>query len=131
MRLLAIDPGETTGLSESPGSTWETKATHAGIIRILKQYRPSIIVCESINFANAQRGIEYYPIEIIGCIKSYAEEYDVELIEQNRSLKTYFDNDKIKKLGLWIPSKGHAMDALRHRLYYEMTHGMFDLKLLK
>lgn len=27
-------------------------------------------------------------------------------------------NDKIKKLGLWQPNKRHAMDSLRHLLYY-------------
>jgi hypothetical protein len=27
-------------------------------------------------------------------------------------------NEKIKKLGLWLPGKRHAMDALRHLLYY-------------
>ena len=69
--------------------------------------------------------------EYIGVAKSLLQERpQVQAVWQNASLacgKTAFwgddskpggGNEKIKKLGLWVPGKKHAMDSLRHLLYF-------------
>lgn len=56
-------------------------------------------------------------IECIGIIKYIANQRSIMLIEQNPSVKKFFDDKKLKKLGHYRTNP-HEKDAVRHLLYY-------------
>jgi hypothetical protein len=91
------------------------------------------IVCERFQFrpqeAKDREKIELISKEYEGVIQLYADmnSSDVHLVKQNAAQavgKTAFwgdnkiGNDRIRTLGLWKANQVHAMDALRHFLYY-------------
>jgi len=79
------------------------------------------IIYESFDFRHEERNrdkIDYTAAEVIGALRLWAYERPyVRLIRSGASLgKGFWTDDKIKKLGLWVPGKRHAMDATRHLL---------------
>lgn len=152
MRILAIDPGTTTGFSTNEFDqrgvldryslcTWQRNffeethnRPHWAMHYSLYKIDPDIIVCESFHFRQAQLGLNTDPAELIGVIKYFCQCTSVQLVMQNPSEKSktgFWSDKKLKHLGLYVPSLPHGMDALRHRLHYEMKNNMFDLRLLK
>lgn len=136
-RIIALDPGVTTGFAtydqHDPMSSkvWQKVCTHDEFIQELNDAWPNIIVCEK--FVHTHRtGTDYTPVEFIGLTKWFCEKRGILLIEQTPAYgKSFFDNEKLKKLGVYVPAMGHAMDALRHLYQFMMKNGLFDLRLLK
>lgn len=69
--------------------------------------------------------IDYTAAELVGVVKLFAQSHDASLTLQKAALAKggFFGtehNDKIKRLSLWRPGMRHAMDALRHLLYYRV-----------
>lgn len=135
-RIVGIDPGKTTGFAfYSPDSTecgcQQSDYTHDAFLQVLNYFHPDFIVCES--FVHTHRdAVDYTPVEYIGLVKWFVERRGIELIMQTPGYgKGYFTNEKLKKLGLYLAGKGHAMDAYRHLLQFRMQSGLFDLRLLK
>lgn len=95
---------------------------------------PDIIVCERFDFRQNKRGVDYTPIEYIGVIYLYCQSTDTPLHFQGqdvKSKKSFWDEKKLRYLGLWDGSIEHAMDAVKHRMHFETKHGMFDLQRLR
>lgn len=81
------------------------------------------LVCEEFDFrANLQKSrVDLISREYIGIIKLCAAEADkIVLFENASTAKRYVPDWKIKSLGpgAWQPGQPHAMDAMRHLLYY-------------
>ncbi len=140
LRVMGIDPGEDTGLAtHTTGNfvkdifSWQDQYTHDQFLQQLNEYHPDIIVCESFDH-RAKDNANYAPVEYIGMVKWYVERRDTILVFQTPSFgKAYFDNEKLKKLGLYVPGKDHVdqMMAVRHLLQFYMKNNAFDLRLLK
>lgn len=140
LRVLSIDPGVDVGLGYYVIGTdikfmraWQHQYTHDQFIGILNEYHPDIIVCESFDH-RAKDNNNYTPVEYIGLVKWYVERRDVVLVMQTPSFgKAYFDDVKLKKLGMYVPGKDHVdeMMAVRHMLQFLMKNDAFDLRLLK
>lgn len=146
MRILAIDPGVVTGFSMTPHEglphVWETNfgelspasphlSLHATLVKVL----PDIIVCERFDFRQNKRGVDYTPVEYIGVIHLYCQATGTPLHFQGQDVtstkKCFWDEKKLRFLGLYEPGLGHAMDALKHRLHFEERQGIIDLRILK
>lgn len=140
MRIIAFDPGGTTGYSvgELRGPDGVLRFTarqyrfdHMELHKYLVKQDPDWIVCESFEFRNAvKKGTELISCEYIGVIKLYCQEWQIPLSLQTASTvgaggkKGYFSNQKLKDLKFYLPAKLHAMDSLRHLLYwYEFGKG--------
>jgi len=86
--------------------------------------KPTIhIVYEPFEFRRNERErdkIEYTSAEVVGALKYWADDLDyVKLVPQPASSgMAFWDDAKIKKLGLWVPGRRHAMDATAHLLKY-------------
>jgi hypothetical protein len=132
MKIIGIDPGETTGIAvcyiNEGLIDWKfeqlgPKEHHLDLLNSLEATFPNRIVCE--RFENrGNQAARLVSCEYIGVVKYYNQEHDrmQELIFQNASqAKGFWTNDKLKACSLW---KGtglkHAMDATRHVLYYLM-----------
>jgi hypothetical protein len=84
--------------------------------------------------------IDYTAPKVIGIVDFYADNnvLDPQLYRRQKAALVKGDNafwtdDKIKRVGLWQPGKRHAMDALRHLLYYKAftlkdTNLLFQLR---
>lgn len=133
-RILALDPGKTTGFAlwqPSSVQCWQAVLTHDEFIQSLNEIWPDIIVCES--FVHTHRdAVDYTPVEFISLTKWFVERKPVDLVFQTPSFgKGYFNDEKLKKLGIYKRGAGHAMDALRHLFQFRMQHKLLDLSLLK
>jgi hypothetical protein len=129
VRVLAIDPGGTSGLAyyatntvpaqdldEIPGGT-------EGFIKWWKGsekfFRADVVICESFRLDGRTEKPDLTPVEIIGFLKG--TDYDV-VFQTPAQAKSLITNDVLKRAGLY-PKRGsvkggHGVDALRHALYY-------------
>lgn len=120
-KILAFDPGVTTGVTvwtENIMQSTQNKYTPGEMSLYLRTQQPTEIVYERFIYQRRSR-VELFPVQIIGVIEAYAELAGVPVKVQTPSqAKNLWTDEKLKKLGLWEISKPHAMDALRHMMYY-------------
>ena len=127
---IAIDPGGTTGFAigkannEVFGVTpFQEPYSHEGLYAYLRSVGFMTIICEDFLYRNAARpGLELVSREMIGVIKLYCQQNKIKPIMQNPGeavgKNAYFSNDRLKKMGVYVPGRPHAMDALRHLLHW-------------
>lgn len=123
--ILSLDPGGTTGyaiilVSEDT----ELEVLKVGQIKnslkgfldfhwdVLDDWKIDKIVCESFNLREGIYGADLSAVYIIGALEALYP--TIEINYQEPALKPLCDNDRLKRLGLYIPGKEHAMDAVRH-----------------
>jgi hypothetical protein len=75
--------------------------------------------------------IDYTAPEVVGAIRAWALEwkYASTLCTGAGLAKGFWNDDKLKRAGLYTPGKRHAMDALRHLLRY-LTFGLHHQEYL-
>jgi hypothetical protein len=138
MKILAIDPGGTTGLAWGfldgqeglEFTTEQLKLAHMGLYNYLVDGEPDWIVYETFEYRNrARAGLELISAELIGVIKLYLAERDIKVSTQSASehgaggKKGYYTNQKFKAMGIY-KAKPHEMDALRILLtWYKFKAG--------
>lgn len=127
MKIMAFDPGATTGVAiYKDGDSWVSTSYRTfeltGLLPVWDQLhttRPDRIVCESFLYQRRDK-VVLRPVEVIGVIRLYSILESVPMIEQTPAHgKRFWTDDKIKKVGLWATGQTHGMDALRHLLYYQ------------
>jgi hypothetical protein len=123
--ILSLDPGGTTGYAiiEVSEDT-ELEVLKMGQIKnslkgfldfhwdVLDDWKIDKIVCESFNLREGIYGADLSAVYIIGALEALYP--TIEINYQEPALKPLCDNDRLKRLGLYIPGKEHAMDAVRH-----------------
>jgi len=151
VRLLAVDPGETTGFAlfdtESGESyfwaepsamdavTYVNGKLHDGELEVLIVERFTI----SSRTVQATRGGSNTAIEIIGALRWLAHTYsnqhneDGELrktipfvVQSPSDAKAFVTDEKLKRLGWYTPGKDHARDATRHLVTYMVRNGLLE-----
>ncbi len=131
MKIIALDPGVTTGFTtyqdEVDGqkiapqwAQWQSMSEVKAIWEQLVSHEPDVVVYEKFTSPSATRHrVELFPVQVIGVTRLYCQRAEVPEFSHTASMGKGFWNDKkIKKCGLWVPSMGHAMDATRHLLYH-------------
>lgn len=145
-RILALDPGETTGWAtwseleepwESPFNCGQIgpQEHHLQLDSFLghMQVTNFTVVCERFEYRNQSRaGLNLMSREYIGVVKRFAQERMIDVITQKVVFqnatqavgpKSFVQDSHVKRLGLWTPNQRHAMDATRHLLYYIIHSG--------
>jgi hypothetical protein len=132
MRIIAFDPGGTTGVAiydtdtEREWTRFELgpKEHHAALWALLAE--EVHIVYETFDYQrrDVEFGVslELISREYIGIIKLHREYLEeggvyVELHPQKPAQRMFWTDEKLKKLGLWVSSE-HERDATRHLLYH-------------
>lgn len=145
MKLIALDPGGTTGwatcrvdltdaafTASKPEYEWhcghiEGDDHHDKLYQLLELQEDEhhcVVICESFEFRQFDKrdrhNINLMSREYIGVTKLFCQERTTtELVMQTAATgKGFVKDENIKKLGLWHPGWKHAMDATRHLLYY-------------
>lgn len=130
--FVSIDPGGTSGIvtfvenqsRPDPFKFYQLgpKDHHAALWKMLAELDPALIIYERFHhrpFADARMKLDLIANEYIGVAKVYCTLTKKDYHAQEASAaKGLWTDSKIKTLGLWLPSMPHAMDALRHMLYY-------------
>ena len=119
MNVLAFDPGGTTGWAFLSNGKIEAGSFHTWeeVWAILDQHHEKLdmVIIESFilrrGSALALSGSKLETVQVIGYIKAFCDNYVVPYLEQQPACKAIVVS-KIKGLDV------HAMDAVRHGLYY-------------
>lgn len=125
-KLLSEDPGMDTGfVIDDNGhlSFWEIDSRNLTAVEdFLIGANPDVIIYERFHHRPAMMKAELYSMQVIGVTRLYAERHNIPIpfTPKPDEAKAFWKDDKIKKVGLWKPGKGHAMDALRVMLKYRM-----------
>lgn len=124
MRLLALDPGGTTGWASytnkkfDSGHLGEYPKFHNAMLRDFLNYeKPDTLICENFKRVTTESAV-LVSIEYIGVARMWTQDNGVDFFLSSTGNMAFVTDAKIKKLGLWVPGKVHAMDAMRHLLWY-------------
>ncbi len=158
MKVVALDPGGTTGWAVYCDEVAERDAKRAHSPQLFLpgfycgEFRKSnhheelfdwlafehthdtTVVCESFEFRqNRQRdNINLMSKEYIGVTKLFGQTHAVPVVFQTAALgKGFVTDQKLKAMSLWSPGNKHAMDAMRHLVYFLINKkGRTDLVTL-
>lgn len=137
-RILALDPGGTTGIAQGAGA--ELYATHE-----MEQYEAlvyvdtaiegwpdlGLVVAESFVPRPGIRTWQPAALEIIGTVRYLCATRGITFEEQTPAAAKSFATDaKLRKLGWYTPGMGHANDAARHLLVAQVRHRSFPMEAL-
>lgn len=133
MRVMAIDPGTTTGIavyddaSGQPWTRWELGPDlhHLDLLQALTFEHTVVYETFIYQRRELDKGVSLVldSCEYIGVIKLHEQStLDVTLVPQSPAVGKgsggcFWDDQKLKRLGLWVSSE-HERDATRHLLYY-------------
>ncbi len=131
MRVIALDPGVTTGyavgLISDEGKmvvvTGQEKWTHLELWGFFEDNLPDILITERFEFRNkARSGLELFSRELIGVTHLYHQMYmnlEIPLVTQMPSVIGGFFSDKqLKKDLIYKEGRPHSNDAARHLLHW-------------
>lgn len=135
MKIVALDPGRTTGYAmghiDDHGkmivATGQHEWKHSDLLQHLKWYEPDVIVCESFDFRRSPKyqrdKVDLFSRELIGVVELYitmAENCTLHMQKPATVLgrNCYFTDRKLKEDKIYKPAKPHANDAARHLLYW-------------
>lgn len=132
MRVIALDPGGTTGYAiavlDDPRSFGfcyaQKKFDEAGLSRLITQIHPHHIVCEDFEYRNkARAGLDLTPVKLIGVVNYLCQIMRYELTMQKAAVgKGHFTDDRLKQLQVYQKGVPHGRDACRHLLHW-LTFG--------
>lgn len=142
-RLLAVDPGETTGITiidvsaistslvlQEQVPTWPLEVAVKNFSRILSASLPNFLVYESYHVyswrLNEHKFSEVPTIQIIGCLKTLAIQQGIKYGHQTAQTgKAFFTDHRLKSFNMFYTGQPHARDSLRHACQY-LTFGLKD-----
>jgi len=129
VRIISIDPGELTGYcyAELDEEEHELKYHPFQIVddvddlyHRLAQFQPKYIIIEDFEFrGGARKGLNLFPVQLIGVARLFGELCDRRVFIQKASTgKSYYTDSILKQLGLHKRGLPHGMDATRHLLQW-------------
>lgn len=135
-RLLALDPGETTGVAGFTADAEEAVLTYANQIKtwplevgvsqltkLLDSQTPDVVVFESYQvyeWKTSEHSWSQIPtVQVIGAVKTLLIQRDIPYYTQTAQVaKKFVDDEKLEKWGFWHKGMRHARDATRHGCYF-------------
>lgn len=128
-RILAIDPGGTTGIAQLEYLPFDkpviryAEQVENGLAGFLDWYRGRSgswdqIVCEDFVLRPSVKFPDLSPTYIIGAIEAAEYWNPIKPIYQSPSQKPLCSDDILKRIGFYQKGKPHANDAIRHGIIY-------------
>ncbi len=132
-RLLALDPGETTGWAWFDKGTLEragqlTCVGSKGFLEVannLCTFNPSIVICEDYRVYSHKSeqhiGSTLYTPRLIGAVEFICADAAVPkpvYLQMAGTAKGFCSDAKLKEWGFWSRGERHARDAIRHGCYW-------------
>lgn len=131
---ISIDPGGTTGITIATIDAEkvslvvkEGQYREVNLRDILTTVAPHYIICETFEYRNkARAGLVLDSRNLIGIVNLYVSDNpQTRLFMQSPAqAKSFFTNEKLKKLELYPVGLAHGRDSLRHFLrWYKFGYG--------
>jgi hypothetical protein len=132
MKVIALDPGGTTGWATYDGNEYkcgqlgpeEHHQQLYGLLEFMETDPDFIVVTESFQYRQGKwrPNVSLMSREYIGVTKLFCANNVHDYVEQTAAqAKALVTDDKVKAMGLWHTGWPHAMDATRHLLFYLVT----------
>lgn len=133
-RLVALDPGETTGYAEfcSGHLTYQEELRTPNIPTATGCLEVIIIGANAVVVENYQVykwrmkqhvGDTLHTPRLIGCIETLCALQDIRPTKQlAQNVKGFVSDEKLKAWDMYIKGKPHARDAIRHGIFYLLFH---------
>ena len=145
---FAIDPGKTNGwayyraekidpkkFEEDSPLEWYNPSWKVGQVTDVQDLE---LLVETNHTAETHLIVERYldrpaklghkdndALKVIGAIESLAKHREIPVtLQTSAQAKGFVKDANIRKLGLWTPGNRHAMDAMRHLLFW-LIHGPY------
>lgn len=137
VRVVGIDPGETTGICCFEGCdildatqivAKNSPTVGANEIKAyIEKWKPSFVVLEDYKVyswkSEDHSWASLHTPRLIGALDYICNELGIPVTKQMaQAAKGFCTDDKLKLWGLWIPGKRHARDAIRHTVYFLLFH---------
>ena len=142
-RVMAIDPGKTTGLAMLDMETgdytyaeWEFTDTASFILAHAQEHGADLVIVVErffININTIKDTQAPWSLEVIGWARGCSHLFcnrDVHLHDA-AAAKRFGSDERLKTMGWYVPGRGHANDAARHLLLLLVTRGWLDNKVLR
>ena len=135
-RLVALDPGETTGFAmferyetetiltaAQQLNTWPMEKAVPEFKAVINSYRPDFVVYETYHVYKwrlQEHAFSEVPtIQLIGAIKLLCIERNIPYYKQTALTgKSFATDPKLEYWGFYLPGLVHARDAIRHGCQY-------------
>lgn len=132
-RLIAIDPGNETGMALFTNGIfekgWQVSSAPGGVTnwreveQMVLEYNPTIVVCENYRvYAHKLEQHSYSDVNtlrIIGCIEYLCWKHNIPLEFQMAAQHKGFCTDvKLKQWDLWHKGMRHSRDATRAGCFF-------------
>jgi len=135
-RLLAVDPGETTGycvldvthesiklLIQGQILAWPIERSITHLTHIFTTQLPTEVVYEAYHIYSwrleEHRFSEVPTIQIIGCLKTLAFQRGLRVSHQTAQVgKSFFKDEMLRRVDMYYEGQPHARDSLRHALQF-------------
>lgn len=132
LRVLSIDPGETTGYAlgiVERGNFFvaynQARFNHAEFWYFLQKvhlHGTMHTVCEDFEFRQGKQkdGLNLYPVELIGILRLFCsnDTWSPLWMQKAAQGKGYYDDNKLKSMGVYQKGLDHGRDAARHLLHW-------------
>jgi len=124
--LLAIDPGDTTGVAVIDLETEHVVGGYIldsvkGLVGIFNAYTPKVVVCEEFNRVHGSSGPHTRTMKLIGAIELLCVQNGAQLVMQSNTMKDSYANEAAADdmvQALPGTSRRHVRDALAHGKFY-------------
>lgn len=138
MRIIAVDPGGTTGYCSwsdedegEPEFSAGQEASRNGFIDMVQRRAmwTDVIVCEDfrITMQTAKKSAQPDALKIIGALDYLAWKYGAKFVLQTPADAKRFGTDvRLRKAGFWTPGRRHANDAARHLFLHLCKTGLLN-----
>lgn len=138
MRLLALDPGKTTGFAfasifdNEPLTILSTGQISGGLDGFISWCRRSgdtadTVIAEGFRLDSRTVKPDTTPLLILGALRVLRPDF----ITQMNTAKVHAPDSALKRWGMWLPGQQHARDAIRHLVAYaKLTHHRPTLEAL-
>lgn len=135
-RLLALDPGETTGvcvidvaadsvkvIDVSQVKTWPIENAVYAFTNLYDKYTPDFMVHELYRVydwkSDEHKWSSVNTVQVIGALKCISLQRQVGWHDQSAQIaKNFCTDDFLRKVNFYHPGLKHGRDAVRHACYY-------------
>lgn len=130
MFVVALDPGGITGWAvwASPhgvvgGGQISGEDHRLQLIRFLTgmfcERSEGTVVCEQFEQRGMDTKVDQRALIYIATVQAFCEDAGIEFVLRRPSdVKSFWTDQKLRRLGLYVPGKPHQNDAERHLLSY-------------
>lgn len=126
MKILAFDPGGTTGICgfhSEHGITMQDEIAepshHIMLYTLLDLIKPDLIIYELFEVHGGRASVDLIARDYCGVLDLWAQQNgDTPVVTHRTHFMNFWTDEKLKMTGLYQPGHPHANDATRHMLYY-------------